>query len=309
MHESIRGEWVVWLLVVAGLAVVEIGLAFARPVLSGDIRHLDEAPQIAERLHERSDLRVLIGGNSLIGEGLDPSLLDSLLSRDLGREVHGAMVRPDATGPLEWDYLFRKLVFNPGFVPDVLVLGFGPGHLRDRPASSAYLRLAVHHVDGSDIGRLWTEELHDFESRVGFFLARISMTFGLRDRISSRILATVVPGYRDRAAILLITQPGAGSASAPTYQHLVALLDEAGRWDLPVVLVPVPQPAPYPVEQEVLRIAAARNVAVLDVRPVEGLSVASFPDGKHLSAQGRRTFTRWLAGPLAQSLPESLRND
>ena len=63
-------EWPVILMVIAALGVVEIGLSVVRPWLSGDIRHLDEAASIAQGVADGSGVRVMVAGNSLIGEGV-----------------------------------------------------------------------------------------------------------------------------------------------------------------------------------------------------------------------------------------------
>lgn len=314
MTTPFRAESKVILLVLAALVLVEAGLRSARSHLSSDIEHIDAIPAIAAGLQAREGLRVLVGGNSLIGEGVDPVALERDLSEALGRPVAVGVVKPDGTTPLEWEYLYRKHVFQSGHAPDALVLGFGPGHLRDRRAEAAVLRLALHHVDRADTGRLFRNDLAGFEERATFVLASGWWTFGLRDRIAPRILAEAIPNYRALAPILLqapeasVQEPGSANGSGeeaeagPTFEHLNRLLASAEEVGVPVILVEMPAPRDYDIEPEAREIARAAGAPIVDVNPVPGIVPASMPDGEHLDAEGRARFTAALARALAAEL-------
>lgn len=306
-----RSERPVLLLVAIGLLAVEGVLQWAAPRLSGDSRHLDEAPAIVEGLLESDGVRVLLAGNSLIGAAVDPPALTAALEQRLDGPVSVAMIRPDGTTPLEWDYLYRRLLPESGALPDLIVLGFGPGHLRDRPAELNTLRLARHHVALADVGDLLANDLTDLESRAQFALAYVWASFGLRDRISTRVLDLVIPNYRELAPSLLRAgagngagDGGGGGATTLTYRHLDNLLASLRRRGVPVVAMPMPAPDPYSVDDGALRVLAAHGVAVLDLNPVPGLVPERFPDGDHLDAEGRALFTQALAPALAGTLAQ-----
>ena len=195
------------LLVVGALAVVEGGLRYSEARLSGDVAQIEEAPRQVRYAARDSGAGVLMLGNSLLAEGVDQRELERALEANLGRDVSVAKVTPDGTTPLEWRYLFRKLVVRTGEKPSVLVLAFGPGHLWDRPGASQVLRLAVHHVAAGDVGMLFNEELTDIESRAEFLTARVWRSYALRDRIQLRLLDLVLPHFRTERAKLL-RRPG-----------------------------------------------------------------------------------------------------
>ncbi|MEM7414165.1 MAG: hypothetical protein AAF389_01640 [Gemmatimonadota bacterium] len=299
--------WVI-LMVLAGLAVTEGALTVLRPQLSGDIRHLDEADDIVREVVQGEGLRVVVGGNSLIGEGIDGALLEQSLEEATGEEVTLGVIRPDGTGPLEWDYLYRRIMFNVEELPDVLVLGFGPGHMRDRRIRTQLLRLAVHHVDRSDLRRFFTFDGLDFEERATAVLASSSVTFGLRDRISARVLATLIPGYRQRALLLLSAAPSPSNPqNVGSYRHLEALLDEAAQYGVPVVMMAMPAQTPYDVEAPVVALSGRRGVELVDVNPIPALLGPSrYFDDQHLDAEGRQLFTTSVAPFLAEGISRAI---
>ncbi len=307
---NVKGsEWRVLALVAVGMLLAEVGLRFGETSLSGDMAHLDQMETRVKDMLDGEGFRVLLVGNSLLLRGVDPDLLAARLTEEGDGPVSVGMVHPDGTTPLEWSYFLRKLVFNPSDTPDAMVLAFGPGHLSDRPASAALLRLAAHHVDGADVPGLLREELTDVESRSQFVLARASRVFALRDRIAPRVLDALVPRYRELAPILLRSPGRAASAgpSTPTFRYLERILEDAETAGVSVILIPMPAPEEYSVEAGALALASRFGVPVLDPSVDGRLDPARFPDGEHLDPLGMRLLTESLAPVLADALPAASR--
>jgi hypothetical protein len=292
------------LLVVGALAVVEGGLRYSEARLSGDVAQIAEAPRQVHYAARNSGAGVLMLGNSLLAEGVDRGELERALEAKLGREVSVAKVTPDGTTPLEWRYLFRKLVIRTGEKPSVLVLAFGPGHLWDRPGASQVLRLAAHHVAAGDVGMLFNEELTDIESRAEFLTARVWRSYALKDRIQLRLLDLVLPHFRTvRASLLRRHGSESGSHRDVTdLRNLRGLLEDAAGAGIPVVLLPMPAPTLWPVEGPVETLARDLSVPILDVREEVSLEPERFPDGEHLDSLGRAAFTGALGPALARTL-------
>ena len=296
------------ILIVGTLAMVEGGLRWSEARLSGDVAQIQEAPDRVRYASETSGVGVLMLGNSLLAEGVDRVSLEGTLATDLGTSVAVGEVTPDGTTPLEWRYLLRKLVFRPGYHPDVLVLAFGPGHLWDRPGATQVLRLAAHHVDRADIGLLFREELTDIESRAEFLTARLWRTYALKDRIQLRLLDLVLPHFRTERELLL-RRPGSGRGvdrGLADLRDLRGLLEDASGAGIPVILLPMPAPHPWPVEDPVQALARTLSVPILDVRDEVTLERERFPDGEHLDPLGRKAFSETLGPELARMLSSVL---
>jgi hypothetical protein len=290
------------LLVVTGLLAVEGALRLSEDSLSGDVAQIDAAPAQVRHAASDSGLGVLMVGNSLLAEGVDRARLEGMLTTELGTVVSVGKVTSDGTTPLEWHYLTRKLVFDTGISPQVLVLAFGPGHLWDRPGATQVLRLAAEHVAAQDVGMLFREELTDIESRSEFLTARVWRTYALRDRIQLRLLDLVLPYFRTEREELL-RRPGSVSGTHQDLSHLRdlrELLEDAAGAGIQVILLPMPAPHLWPVEGPVETLARTLSVPILDVRDKVSLEPERFPDGEHLDALGREAFTEALGPRLGR---------
>ncbi len=304
----LASEWSTVILVVLGLLAAEVTVRSTRSSLSLDIAHLDRVDSLVESLDGQEGLAVLLSGNSLLRAGVDGDVLETGLEEELGRSVSVAMVHPDGSNPLEWQYLHRKIVHYPGRRPDVVVLAFGPGQLRDRSAETGLLRLAAHHVDRRDVVPALRNTFLDTELRSKFVLARVSNAFAFRDRIAPRVLDLIIPGYRERAEILL-----QAPASAPTGQeaqvseedsysvdNLERLLADYADSGIELLALPMPAPQPYELEAKAGEVFAAFSAPLVTVSI--GHDARRFPDGQHLDDEGRRSFTAALTPVLAAEL-------
>jgi hypothetical protein len=300
--------------VLAALVVAELLLRVFGSALSGDVEHLRQVDDVVEQVARAPGTSVLFWGNSLIAAGVDLDRLRDTVSARVGGSVAAGMVRPDGTTPLEWHYLFRKIVLSRGLDVDVLVLGFGPGHLIDRPASESLDRLAAHYVGWSDVPELFGSDVTGIEPRSSFVLSRLSATHSLRERIRDRVLDALVPGYRGLARDLLTRpSPGAGGVEPPpggagrTYRNLELFLEDATSTGALVIGVPMPAPREWSVEPAEAAAFARVGAPVLDVRGDVELGPERFYDGEHLDEVGRDRFTATLAPRLGDMIAALVR--
>lgn len=301
-----RREWKVLAVVFCGLLATELTLRAAQDTLSGDVEHLNRADSIVRAVAEGDGLRILLVGNSLLFSGVDPTALESEVEAQLDRPVSLGMIHPDGTGPMQWSYLYRRLVFGPGLLPDVMVVAFGPGHLRDRSPESELLRLAAHHVDSPDIGMLLRNDITGLDEQMQFLLARVSTTFALRDRLAPRVFDAIIPRYRELAPILLRApapdERAGATPSRPTYVFLERLLEDASRAGLPLLAMPMPAPTAYEVDSGAASLFRVHGVDVLPTNVDIRLEPARFPDQAHLDEQGKQRFTAFLGPRLSATL-------
>lgn len=134
-------EWLVVLTVLGMFVLLELGFRFAGQKLSKDIAHLRSFPEIAAELAEMpasNGTRVLFLGNSLTRYGVDPNTFRDVLQQKYGQVVQGIKLNPDNTALADWFYAYRTYFSRRGIKPDVLIIGFEGGHLRDA---------ASHHPD------------------------------------------------------------------------------------------------------------------------------------------------------------------
>lgn len=298
------------------LVVIEVGFRLGGDRLSGDVAHMDDMSEIARDVAEAPGLRILFVGNSLLGEGVEPRLLEQLLADSLGQPVRVGVIRPDGSSPLEWSYLLDRYVFEAGRIPDLLVVPFGPGHLFDRPGREAVLRLAAHHVSKRDVPALLSRDLSGFENRAQFFVARFSRAFALRDRLQPRVLDVLIPDYRELAPMILRADPApeagseASSARAPavavaepavsgsrllSLDQIGRIEDRAAEFDLPLLLLAMPQGVPWNLDPRVSAHVEGLQPGLLDFRRELNLPAERFPDGQHMDPEGRERFTRMLS--------------
>jgi hypothetical protein len=286
----------VFLPVLAVMLAAEAGVRLFVRYRGEDMRHIAAIPRIAERLGRADGLRILFLGNSLTRSDLD---LDVIRQRLTG-PVASERVYPDDTKIGEWYYAFKHYFVDSGRLPNLLVLGFvgrqveDYGELEPSRMASAYGGL-------SNMNELFQRDITDFGSRAEFLLASVSTAFANRERVKNRVLDAVIPSY-DSAATRMnhAMRDRIARAEAPrTYRRLERLLDLAGEHRVHVVLVSMPQPDNYPVDDELLQRLRVRSATYLDCRQVAGITAGHFPDGYHLGPAGARVFSLVLGSQLS----------
>ncbi|MFG0336296.1 MAG: hypothetical protein ACF8TS_23300, partial [Maioricimonas sp. JB049] len=306
LKRFIGSEWKVLLVVAVGLAAGELGMRAIETRLSIDVDHLKSFRTIAQALREEADpdeARVLFLGNSLTRLGVDQQVFEQFAEAD-GWKIHTAKMNPDNTALAEWYYAYGNFFADPERAPDVLIVGFEGGHLRDHPSRHP-ARLAHYYCDANDWQDLRQFDLFGFEDAAGFWLARWSAMYSNRDRIERRLLDELIPGYRDGMQIVNERQTADAEAAAlqsrPTYRRLREFIAMARAHDVRVILAAMPIAERYELDPELLEAIDGTGVDLVDCRTVPGIVPDMFPDGIHMTPEAAERYSRYLAGALPWS--------
>jgi len=299
------GEFRVVLVVLAVLGVTELAFLTGKQRLSKDVEHLQSVPALAERFATTagSGPKMLFLGNSLTRYGIDEQVFAESFSQATGVSPRTLKIVPDNTAVADWFYVYRNQFAQPDRAPDVLVIGFEGGHLRDAPSRHTD-RLAQFYCGWCNWPDLCRFDLPDFESQASFALAKCSALYGNRDRVTRRALDVLIPGYRagmDRINASLQSHAVPSTSAAPRYERLRELILDAQRQHVRVVLAAMPVPEHYEFDAELLAVVQQTGVELLDLRRVNGIEPAMFFDGLHMDADAARLYSRALAVKLAEA--------
>jgi hypothetical protein len=288
-----------WVLVAGLLIGSEIGV---RRLLHGTAndQHLREIPEIASRLRQANGVRILFLGNSLTRTNLNLRTFVEEVTAEHPARIQAESVYPDDSKVAEWYYTFKHYFVDTGSRPEILVVSFAARQLEDTGAlDPARFATAFGGYENKD--ELFRDEITGFGDRVEFYLASVSAAFAHRERVKDRLLAAVIPHYKQTALrvnrALRDAKPASGGK--PSYRRLGKLIALASKDRIRVILVSMPQPIPYPVNEGLLAFARERGVDYHDGRFVEGLTGSHFVDGYHLGAEGAKVFSRALAGRMS----------
>lgn len=302
MSRVTRTEVKVVLLVLAGLGLLEVGMRGIEARLSKDVAHLRAFPEIAESLEDETaptDLKVLFLGNSLTRHGVAPEVFREEVGSQ-GVAIATACVHPDNTALADWYYAYLNFFEREDRLPDVLIIGFEGGHLRDAPTRHPN-RLARYYdcrTDNRD--DLVRFDLPTFEDRAAFLLAGHSAMYSNRDRIERRVLDLLIPGYRDGIQQLNHYQVSETERRAPTpqYDRLRKLIEHTKRAGVDLILAAMPIADPYQLDAELLEVVAETGTRLIDCRNVPGMVPDMFPDGIHMTAEASQIYSSYLAHQL-----------
>lgn len=292
--------------VVCALLACEAGMRLYGDRLSKDIEHLEQFDEIAARAAAPSPTdvtRVLFLGNSLTRYGLRAEQFEAA-ARDVGRTVRVEKMTPDNTALADWYYAYRTFFHAAGRSPDLLVIGFADGHLRDAPSNHPE-RLAQYYCRVEDLPELFARDLPTVEDRAHYGAACGSALLCNRDRIERRVLDALIPGYRegiqtlnDRVRQSLPTRSGTVS-----YSRLRELLQLTREDGVQVVLAAMPIPNAYAIDPELQALAVETGTPLIDCRAVPGVEPAMFPDGLHMNEEAATRYTHYLAAALVTRQP------
>lgn len=299
---SRTAEWRVVAVVAVVLGVVECVFHFGKHKLSKDVEHLQSFATLAERFVQTPAVgpKVLFLGNSLTRYGVDETVFTETYSQAAGITPAPLKIVPDNTAVADWSYVFRNQFAQADLAPQVLVIGFEGGHLRDAPSRHPD-RLAQYYCSWNDWPELCQWDLPDFETRAAFVLEKCSSMVGNRDRVTRRALDTLIPGYRAGMDRINASLKGHGGATGvPSYDRLRTLIDTAQQYHVRVILAAMPVPEAYAFDAELLTVVKETGVNLVDLREVDGMQPAMYFDGLHMDAAGAKLYSTALAKQLAE---------
>ncbi len=294
-------EWRVVAVVAVVLGLAECVFVVGRHRLSKDVEHLQSFGQLAANFGNSavSGPKVLFLGNSLTRYGVDEAVFANTFQAHAGVEPTALKIVPDNTAVADWFYVYRNQFAMAQRAPQILVIGFEGGHLRDA-ASRHPDRLAQYYCSWNDWSELCARDLPDFESRAAFVLEKCSAMVGNRDRVTRRALDALIPGYREGMDRINASLKSHGTTSpTPEYQRLRKLIALAREQHVQVVLAAMPVPEHYEFDAELLAVVQEAGISLLDLRQVDGITTAMFFDGLHMDAAGAKLYSAAIAKRLA----------
>jgi hypothetical protein len=294
---------------VAALILVDVGFRLVLPDLSQNSRILARAPERAERLRAasaRGELTVLVLGNSIGRDGIDPHLLGDLL-RARGIRAHLEHQPADSSDVRDWYYQLKNQFVAAGAVPDLLLLPVGnlDPLIRQTEPSEDLLYSFLRPADLFEFFAL--SAITDMDERAALVLGKVWAVYGFRGRLQGRVLTELFSGYPDLHAWIrrsgvndAATERRGRRVTALWAERLDALADRLG---IRIVVIAMPT---SDIEGRLPR--ADREVAerlgwqALEPAAAGGFGARERPDGLHLTPAARAHFTRLLAPHLARLL-------
>lgn len=286
---------IISLILVLFLLGLEGGMRWVQGRLSNDAKHYDQMPAIVERLNKTSDEKIVFIGNSLTRHGID---LKTLIKNIPDTQI--ALVHPDDTTIMEWYWVFENLVSERVKELNMLVVPFGPGQLEDRKLNGDNLTRIANISETVQLFDVRETEMLGLGQTTEMFLAEFSVVFGSREKVQRKILR-LLPHYREtiQAINSRLKEKKGHEVRKKTYHQLQRLLRQNHYPGLQILLVAVPIPQYYSLDQKIMRLVAEHeNVALFDARRLMGIKKESFLDGYHLNGSGAQIFTSAVANRL-----------
>lgn len=295
--------WVI-LLLCCVLGFTEFGLRSAESDLSGNLRHVNQIPDIASKLNADAP-GVLFLGNSLTNNAIDPQAFDrpySVLNGAAPRSVE--KITPDGTSLSDWFCIYRNFIGTQQNPPGVVILGFAWAQLSDQyPVNPA--RLGGLFCSLGDVPELSHTGLARSENILAFTAGAVSHVYLNREAIRNRALDLLIPGYRDVSQTINAGSnqdgddgnviPGSRHYTYETFRRFSELVTRAGTR---LIIMAMPVQNAYEVDPALLAVIERHDVTLIDLRRMPGLDASQFEDPIHLNASGRRIFSRTLAEVL-----------
>jgi hypothetical protein len=293
----------------AGIALVDIGLRLAEPRLSGNLAHVAEIPELIAAAGNPQRHSLLLLGNSLTHNGVAPAVIGAALP-----DMSIAKVTPDGTGLWDWQCLLDHQVVERREVQyDTVVIGYA-WHLLSDQTHNDPSRLGALYCRMGDLKRASAIGLETSGDIGEFIAADVLRTYALRDTLRNRFFQIVVPNYvqftqAGNAARAGVADPTSGGhktqvAAEPkyTYRALAGVVDRLKSKGTRVIVVAMPVQSTYQIDPELRELETSQALTVIDLRKVAGLDSSHYLDEMHLNGAGQDILSKVLAADLHAEL-------
>lgn len=295
------------------LFVVEAGMRRLEPYLSVDVSHIQKIPEIVGRLSQAPGEHMLFIGNSTTRRGVNVGVLEPVLAAQ-GIPVNTfsfGKVHPDASDIIDWLYVYQHNFVTPAAQPDVMVIGFNRDSLQDvAPNPQQIRRVARHHTSLQDIPAVFGQDFTTLSQRSDYLLSKIFVSFAHRERVRVRLLAMILPFYKQtERSVNDAQQPSEvlpADLSQVRYTRLKRFLDNINTAEVQVIFAAMPLRDPYQLDPELRGILKRQGAELIDMRSIPGITPELFRDSLHLIPEGAVIYSRALAKKLAPLLKAEL---
>lgn len=304
VQRNTTGELKVIGFVLCGMLIIELLMVTFENRLSNDVSHMKSFATIAASLcdEQSSATTVLFLGNSMTRHGFDEEAFLGAAEQSDHGEMKTARISPDNTALAEWYYIYENIFTDKDRAPNLMVIGFGDGHLIDHPSRHPN-RLARYYFVRNHWDELTADDISSFEQQCEFILAENSAAFANRDRIQRRFFSAIIPEYKTGMPEIndRLGQMISHIERTATYHRLQKLLSLAQKNGTRIVFVAMPTVEEYEVSTALLDIFAAESVSFVDARSVTGIEPEMIPDGIHMNANAARIYSSFLAKAILKN--------
>jgi hypothetical protein len=297
---SFRTELKVLLVVAVLIGTLEICVRMQFARFGDDAALLRNFPALADKLASQPGTSMLLLGNSLTQTGYDLPLLNKCLQDQGDGDLHVESIALSGSNPIEWYHNFARNFVQRGKPPNVIVIGMSPSGIYDDLPAGYRIGWLANETAWQDVPEVLFDDLHNFEVGGQYLMARVSMLYAIRWDLRVGLVSSMVPHTQEGMEWVNSGQPKPkvqpGALPPPkTYSLLTRLLELARANHVHVILVAMPARESYEIEPGMPPLLKAYDVTFLDCRAVPGLTTQDFKDGWHLTPEGARIFTPYMA--------------
>jgi hypothetical protein len=286
-------------LILVGLEAVTRVVVEKRSKVQQELnQEYDEAVRI-RRHPESHQKQLLIIGNSLVGHGLNFSMIEQGLSPQW--QVHRYWIYN--TGYEDWYFGLRR-VFAEGSRPDVVGITFAALHWFAPGIRGDYS--AAYMFQAADIPELASELRLDRTRASGLVFARYSKFYALRSETRKAVLQSLFP---DLPRMYDLFKPTASKPKPP--EQVLALLKpriqrmrdlvERNGATLVLIVPPIPRPGEE-YHSELAEVARHLGIDAFMPMSCSDLPAKDFVDDMHLSSRGAALYTSRLLAVMRPAL-------
>ena len=291
-------------LVFLAILLSEVTLRSTENLLSDNIAHINEIPELVAEYDPKSEPSFVFIGNSLTNNGVDLRILDEWFLQNSTQIGDSTKLVPDATTIWSWSCVVENQFFDSGITPGHIVLGFAWNQLSDQ-SRILPTRLGAFFCSASDLFEINRHKALSSAEIGEFFTAMSLRTYAHRDTVRNRTLSAVVPYYEPMTQQINRQQRDVQNDSEVRLSYsvldsLISSLESHGS-SLVVVAMPV-RDNTYIVDQALKELLGRRGIPLFDYTNMKGLDDSSFLDDMHLNTEGAAALSTRLAEDLSTVL-------
>ncbi len=301
-------------LLVLLLVVVEMAVRTQLVPRSKDLNRFRHYPDMAAALVGEDAYRVAFIGNSATDHGVIVDPMSEELTRLLGKPAAAQKFVADASKINTWHFMVKKLFWDAGGAPDLLVVTFYERNLQDGNPMEVG-RVAQYFTSPGDWPTILSEDLTTIDQRTDFMLSSGWASYAFRNRIKDRALSSIVPDYKDftthnnevarhhyGVGMGASTKPAAPVGGEPaTYRALTRFLELANAHGTKICFIAYPTPPDgpgYVVADELRARIEAAGQRFVDLSHTPELGPEDYEDDVHVTPDGAVIYTRLVAAAV-----------